>query len=162
MSPNNEISMQKRLKTYGLLAGVLAIWGVLGFRIIGALHPKVPQTSNQERSVLFSPKAINNVDSFSVQRMERDPFLGTLTTIHKKNNPQKAISTVKKTEWPAIVYNGIISKQGGSEKICIISINGIQSMMKIGQTLNGIRLLKAGPTEIQVSYKGIKKTISKT
>ena len=144
-----------------LLVTVLAIWGIIGFKIISTLNPDAPKVNKQDNTALFSPKATTTVDTFSIQLSERDPFLGTLYT---KKKPEVKPKTTPKKEaivWIPIIYHGDISKQGSKEKTCVISINGQQYLMGVGMDMDGVTLLKANNTEILVSYKGAKKTIPK-
>jgi type II secretory pathway component PulC len=143
-----------------LLVLVLAIWGIIGYRIVSTIKPKAPNISQQNMDVAFNPNINTKIETFSIQLMDRDPFLGTL--YNKKPSPS---STKHKSTppiiWPGITFQGIISKQNSKEKICILSINGQQHIMKAGKVIEGIKLLKINKKDILVSYKGQSKIIVK-
>lgn len=153
--------MKSKTKTYLLLIAVLSIWGIIGFKIVSTLNPHVPEVSQNENRVVFTPKTNMAIDTFSIQMSERDPFLGTLLV--KKQVANKSVNSTPKEPlvWMPILYHGMVSKRDSNEKICVISIDGQQHIMKVGQDLNGVKLLRATNTEISVGYKGLRKTVSR-
>lgn len=143
------------------MVAVLAIWGIIGFKMASTLNPDAPKVAQQDVTVLFSPKIETNMERFAIQVSERDPFLGTLYTKKKPERKPKAIPKKETVVWPQIIYDGIVSKQDSKEKICVLSINGQQHLMEVGMDMDGVKLLKTNNTEILVSYKGTKKSIAK-
>lgn len=145
-----------------LLGLVLVIWGIVGYKIISTIKPTPPNANQQYSNVVFNPNINTQVDTFSIQLLGRDPFLGTLY-YKKKLNPSLKINKPKEDiVWIPVIYHGTVSKQDSKEKICVLSINGQQHIMKIGQEMNGVKLIKANNIEVIVSYKDAKKTIIKT
>lgn len=153
--------MKNKTKTYILLVAVLTIWGIVGFRMVSTLNPDTPKVVQQDETVLFTPKTEADVERFDVQPSERDPFLGTMYTQKKTKAKPKVLHKKEPLVWPAILYHGDVSKQGSNAKICVISINGQQHIIKVNQKMDGVKLLKANSTEILVSYKGATKSIVK-
>lgn len=154
--------MKSKTKTYILLVAVLTIWGVIGFKILSTLNPDAPKISKSDNAVLFSPKKNTSKEFFFIQPFERDPFLGTLIVKKEINNNAKIIKPREgKLIWPSIFYQGAVSKQDSKDIICVISINGNQHVMKVGQEMDGFKLLKANKDKITVGYKGAKKEITK-
>lgn len=153
--------MNNKAKTYILLVTVLAIWGIIGFKILTTLNPDAPNMMPQNDMVAFKPKTNIAVDTFSVQLTERDPFLGTLYIKKKPKAKTKRVKPKEALVWAPIIYHGAIAKQQSKTQVFVISINGQQNLMKVGQEVNGIKLVKANAKEIRVTYKGEKKTIAK-
>lgn len=151
--------MQSKTKTYILLASVLGIWGVIGYKIISTLNPETPELASTAFNTSFTPKVTTTLDTFSIQATERDPFLGTLYT--KKRLITKSTKKVE-VVWLPIVYHGSVTQQASGNKIFVISINGEQHLMKLGQTIKEIKLLRANANEITLSYKGERKKIKKS
>ena len=87
--------------------------------------------------------------------------MGTLLIKKKPEEKPKVKPKSDPFVWPSIVYNGTVSNQNSKEKISVLTINGQQHIMKVGQTMNGVKLLRANNKEILISYKGTKKTIAK-
>lgn len=153
--------MKNKTRTYLLLAAVLAIWGIIGFKIVTTLNPEAPEAKKQDEMVVFTPKSHTVKDTFSIHPTQRDPFLGTLY-VKKQESTTPRITTPKEAfVWIPILYHGTVSKQDSKEKLYILSINGQQHIMKIGQEIQEVKLIKATNTEILVSYKGQRKMVSK-
>ncbi|TBN04458.1 hypothetical protein EYD45_07525 [Hyunsoonleella flava] len=151
--------MKNKTKTYLLLVLVLAIWGVIGYRILAAVNPSEPEITAQNIDVTFRPKVNSKIDTFSIKTVNRDPFLGTLHV--KKQVAAKKIAP-KIIEWKPIVYHGKISKESGNKSVFILSIEGHQYLVKSGQVVNDIKLISGNTKQIVVSYKGQRKTVLKT
>ncbi|MDD7886050.1 hypothetical protein [Flavivirga sp. 57AJ16] len=153
--------MKNKTKTYVLLALVLGIWGIIGYRIVSTINPVAPDVVQQGFEVAFNPKAQIEVDTFSIQPVNRDPFLGTLLV---KKKPKRTFKkpTQPKVVWLPVLYHGSISKQDTKTKVFIVSINGQQNLMKIGQTIHGVKLIKGNSNSVTLTYKEARKTIQKT
>lgn len=151
--------MKNKTKTYVLLILVLAIWGVIGYRIFSAVNPSTPEISQQHLDISFRPQTYHKVDTFSISTVNRDPFLGTLI-VEKKKIPKKTRG--KTIEWKPINYHGTISKKDANPNIFIVSIDGKQYLMKKGQVFNDVKLVKGNSNQITVSFQGIRKTIERT
>ncbi|TXG34843.1 hypothetical protein [Seonamhaeicola maritimus] len=151
--------MKNKTKTYVLLAVVLGVWGVIGFKIFSFVNPKTPDVSKNNSEVAFTPKVNTELDTFSIQPSNRDPFLGNLY-IKKKSIVKKNI--IPEVVWLPITYHGSLNKQSGKNKVFVVSINKKQSLMKLGQAVDGVKLLNGNTNKIIVSYKGNRKTIPKT
>ena len=153
--------MKNKTKTYILLALVIGVWGVIGYRILETVSPSDVNPTAQNFDMSFNPKHTITVDTFSVQIANRDPFLGTLLT--KKKVVKKSNKTIPKPEinWKPIIYHGIIQKEDGKTKLFIISIGGQQRILKKGQVFDETKLVKGSEKEITMQYKGKRKTFSK-
>ena len=143
--------MLKNKKTPILLIAVLIVWGIIGFQIYRYLNPdeeKLQEISIEE----FKPIAKKQQETYQVKIHERDPFLGKLLV-----KPKKITRTiVKKTPitFPNVLYNGII--ESTKKKTFIMTINGQQKEISIGQTFNEVTLLKGSSREVLLRYKGKK------
>lgn len=151
--------MKKKTKTYILLVIVLAIWGIIGYRIIATLNPKNQATAPNAVDIGFNPEKKNGIDTFSIQMAKRDPFLGIIyKPKSKKNSPKKNMP--KPVAWLPISYQGMIKKHGSKEQqIFAVTIENTQYLLKAGQTVKEISLIKGGVKEITVRYKNREKTI---
>lgn len=152
--------MKNKTKTYLLLALVLTIWGLIGFKVLSTINPNITKINIKEELV-FTPR--NNVvqDTFSIKTAVRDPFLGTIHVKKKVLNKTEISNHKEILIWIPIIYHGMVSKKEGKEKIYVVSIEGQQSLIKIGQDIGGVKLLSATNSEIVVSYRGKKKAIPK-
>lgn len=142
-----------------LLVAVIGIWGFIGFRIVLALNPELPKPEPKVFSVNFNPKAPIKLDTFSIHKVKRDPFLGTLqkttTPVVKQNITYK--STL---QWPMITYNGLIKSQSTADQIFVVNINNKQYLLKKGQTMDSVVLINGNHKTITLRYRNHKKTFN--
>ncbi|MFI1772549.1 hypothetical protein [Thalassobellus citreus] len=154
--------MKSNIKTNLLLVAVFAVWGIIGFKMVSALDSDTSKIELQDTKVLFTPKEDIGIESFTIEPLERDPFLGTMRMKKEKHMTSKESKPKQQVVWMPIIYHGTVSKQGSKDKICVLSINGHQQILKVGQEVNAVKLIKATNSEIIVRYKGKRKTIVKT
>lgn len=148
--------MNKQQKTYVLLGAVLIIWGIIGYQFFN--HFSSNDTPEIETSTFtFTPKKKTQQKGYIVKADYRDPFLGKLPSAKKKKVVAKKKTTPKATiPFPNVAYNGVVE---GGTKSYILTINGNQEIMTIGQTLHKITLKKADKTSAVVVFNSEEKTI---
>ncbi|MCK8479013.1 hypothetical protein [Psychroserpens algicola] len=150
--------MKNKKKTYVLLALVLIVWGTVVYRVIVGLNPDLPELDIQQAMQIKDFKFVSKIDTFSIQVVDRDPFLGTrftkkvLTTNNKKRIP---------LIWHPIEYFGILQSNETKQQIFIVKIKGKQYLLKKGQTMDSIRLLYGNAKRITLDYKNQQKVISR-
>lgn len=150
--------MNKQQKTYGLLGIVLIIWGMIGYQIYMRMHPAAPKLNTENRPRFFQKKKTDKHIFYNIHQAYRDPFLGGFPT--KKRIQQKTSIAKKPTiVFPSIQYNGSVENNEG--KSYILTINGKQDIVKIGQVLQGVQLIKASKNEVSVKFKNELKNIPK-
>ncbi|MBS9464164.1 hypothetical protein KIM67_17205 [Flagellimonas sp. 389] len=149
--------MSKNVKTYLLLGLVLAIWGIIGFRILGVFSPEREAVVAVEK-LNFKPKEIVERDTFSILADYRDPFLGTLSATKKKtgtsSRPKPPV-----VAFPNIMYTGLITDQQTKANIFFVTIAGKQFLMQKRGMENEVTLISGNGKHIKVRYKGKLKTI---
>ncbi|MEX0274329.1 MAG: hypothetical protein AB3N16_08130 [Flavobacteriaceae bacterium] len=142
--------MKKSRKTYILLGLVLAIWGVLGFRIVKTLNP--PEEKNEVVSGVTAdlPVVIKKRDTFSIAANYRDPFLGTLP---KKQRSAKATAK-KETVAPkrTIAYQGSVATNGTKSRLFFVTVDGQQHVFEKGKEIDGVTLIRGSEKSIKVKY----------
>lgn len=149
--------MTKQQKTYVLLAAVLLIWGIIGYQFINQFSSNNTEVSTTS-SFNFIPKKIKQQESYTVKADYRDPFLGKLPTDKKKKIYKKKKVPKTNIPFPAIIYNGVV--EGGSKsKSFILSINGAEEIMTVGQTFKKVTLKKADESKVVVLFNSVSKTI---
>lgn len=155
--------MNKKTKTYLLLTAVLGIWGTIAFKIVNGLSPDLPQSSEPVLDISFKPKTIKAIDTFSIQNVERDPFLGTLSASKTNNKPKetKNSNQIVTKHQPKITYSGLVKKQTTADKVFVVNINNQQYLLKQGQTADSVKLLRGNTKEITIRYKNQTKTINR-
>ena len=150
--------MKKQQKTTLLLLLVLAIWGVLGFKIVSSLSPDAPELSSDSLENSFTPVASVERDTFSIAANYRDPFLGTLP----KSRKAKSKRQVKAQELPdkEVTYSGFITDNNTNKKIFFISVDGQQQMLSKREQFHGVTLLSGDENKIKIKYNGKTRSVS--
>jgi hypothetical protein len=145
--------LKSKTKTYLLLAAVLGIWGAIGYRIISGVSPTISEVKQDNFDMVFNPKSNTEVDTFSIQSLERDPFLETLSDTKEA----KKLSTKKPLEpvidyMPSVTYSGLVKKQSTSNQVFVVTINNNQFLLKKGQIADSVTLVKGNDKEIVIRY----------
>ena len=89
--PPNPLELKNKTKTYVLLVLVLGVWGTVAYKIVAALNPELPEMPQQALRLSNNYRMDTKRDTFSIQRVNRDPFLGTLerpVTPKKRKSPK--------------------------------------------------------------------------
>lgn len=151
--------MKKQQKTYILLAVVLCIWGVIGYQIYSRMNPSIPELEDVEIQTTFRKQKNVVASYYELKKEYRDPFTGkypkkkVVKRKKKKPAPKKELLPL-----PRIVFNGTV--ENGKKKTYILTINGQQELLKIGDTLQKVILLNVKDTLIKVKFDGRITTIS--
>lgn len=139
------------------MIATLSIWGIIGYKITTALNPEIPSQPGQQMQVNFKPESNTEKDTFSIEMVPRDPFLGT---IYRKANNSPARNTERSTvEWPQVTYAGVVKITNTKDQVFVVNINAKQYLLKKGQKMQEVVLLNGNSKEIIVKYKNQQKTI---
>ncbi len=153
--------MKKKQKTYLLLLAVMAIWGILGFRIIKTISPSGPKSSDLPTTADFKPIKPKERDTFSILADYRDPFLGTLPKLTTKRINKKPKSVNPSLPEKSITYSGLVNDQTSKQMIFFLDIDGQQVMLSKNETRAGVKLVSGNAENIRVRYNGLTKTIKR-
>jgi len=153
--------VKKNTKTYLLIAAALGIWGTIGYQVINGINPNAPEVIQENVAIAFNPKTAIVRDTFSIQSVERDPFLGTLTSKRNQKKPRPINKKVEDTSWMDITYQGLVRQKNSEYKVFVVTLNGEQHLLKKGQKVNNYTLLNGNNSEVLIRYNNIKKTIAK-
>lgn len=151
--------LKSKTSLYILLPLVVIIWGIVIYRVVGAVSEE-PETI--ENIPVVSKGEIKRIekDTFSLVSINHDPFLGhyykTAVPVEKKKIPSET-----KIEWPAVTYLGLVSDSGKSSKIHILQINGKQFLMEKGNSAEGIKIIGSRSNEVILLYKRDRKVFIK-
>jgi len=139
--------------TYILLAIVCLIWIGIAVEIVNAFSDNDESVAAVNTPILN--KKIESIDKevFSVQTVNRDPFLGTLQKKRIVKKPQKKITKPKKTiRWPRIDYKGIITDKS-SKAVFLIEVNGVVQLMKKGIAQSDLILIRGDKSSVTLLYE---------
>lgn len=165
ISLSNSVMKSKKL-TYGLILSVIAVWGIIFYRIYvaaqgeesfagGISYPK----SSYEPLDDYKIK-----DTFTLALNYRDPFLGEAAKTEEPSASASAVPAVANfamnpvpskppVNWEVIRYTGYIVNPGIKKAVAIMNINGKEYMMSEGEKADGVMLLKSFRDSVKVSYQ---------
>lgn len=134
---------------------VIVIWGFLIYKIVDAFSSENIDIAKTKKTSFKPPKKVQK-DTFSLVPIETDPFLGT---VYAKSKPtSQNINYTRKPkdekEWPSIGYFGIVADNRSSSSVYIVSINGQQFLVKKGDTLQKLKIIKGSEENISIRYEG--------
>ncbi len=133
--------MQNRAGTIFLFVVVLAIWGIIAFKIYDYIKGgnaeagsgRLPDKSEQGETFI--------VDSFALLPDYRDPFLGYENPVKRKIVPVPVnihkpldVPPVKAMQWPPVLYKGLVYNEDTKTKAGLVNISGKSKMVSEGDT----------------------------
>ena len=152
--------MKKQQKTYVLLGAVLLIWGIIGVQIYNRINPSESEIEVVTGSSSFERKTTTENVTYQLKPIYRDPFFGKFPV--KKKKKKKKPKTVKKEPqkpFPNIIYNGLI--KGATENTYILTINRKQHIVKKGEIVDNISILKGTSSEVTIGFEKQQKIFEK-
>lgn len=138
-----------------LLPIVIVIWGFLIYKIVDAFSSESIDIAKTQKATFKPPKGIQK-DTFSLFPIETDPFLGTVYAKSKPTSQNVNATHRPKSEkqWPSIGYFGIVADKKSTSSVYIVSINGQQFLLKKGDTLQKLKIIKGSDENIFIRYEG--------
>lgn len=163
--------MKKRINAI-LLIIVAGLWSTV-------IYKYVRQYFNTDEAIAFTTNINSNVnkikakENFSLNPIERDPFLNqtqskkTISrpikiTQTKKNNtiPVLKPTTTTQKPFPSIIYLGYIKSNNQENELILVKINGVLQKIHNNETKNGIKIKKNQKDTIAVTFQNTTKKFS--
>lgn len=138
---------------------VLGIWGTIGYKIISGVNPVSLENNNQIISSKYTFDLKQEKDTFSIKPQSKDPFLGAITFPKKANDITPHSTPQKKVNFPKVVYKGILKTQKSADKIFVVSVNNKEHLLKLGQTIDSVKLVSGNSERIVVRYNNTTETL---
>lgn len=162
--------MNKKHINIVLIVVVVGLWGTVLYKYVNRFFvtEDFPYTSqNLSMPIIAKIKK----DSFTIQPLERDPFLGKLL-VKKQNNftPNNPVikSFVKKNPepkmtnpFPRIQYFGYIKSQDKSEKLILLKVNNKLERVRLKANIDGLIIEKIYKDSIEVLFNKEKRVINR-
>lgn len=157
--------MRDKWVNYILIPVVLAVWGIVFYKIFGSLigsHKGAVINYNDKSTTQEQEDA-----SFKLMADYRDPFQGESFETASKQRPTGSDAESKvtneekapETKWPAINFLGTIKKQ--KETFAIMKIYNKTFTMKKGEEIENVKVVKIMKDSVQIQYQGTTKIIGK-
>lgn len=135
----------------------MVVWGLVIYRIIAALNPELPDIAPPSLSGLKVESIKRDSLSFTMTKLDRDPFLGTIT---KQDTFKivKAQSSIPKNNIE-VTYKGIIMPSSKEAAIFILQIKNRERLLKVGQSVDSVTLIKGNASTVTIKYNHIVRQI---
>lgn len=155
-----------------MLAAVLAIWGVIFYKI----YDKLKGDNDASPSFILPEDRLplaHAVDTFALLANYNDPFAHESARETHREGFTPAIAAVKPavvksiakpvaaTPDPQVKYLGMIRNNASKKKVALVTIDGKSSMLQEKQSSDNVRLLKILNDSLEVMIGGKKCIIRK-
>jgi hypothetical protein len=139
----------KRLQTF-LLFLVLAIWGMVAFRVYGTM---APGESDGPESDITQANMHMPHESFVFKADVRDPFHFT-SRIQRRDSSQIS-ARLAKPVWtpPSLKLTGILQSKSRKKTVVLEDSAGAAFFLSEGDTLSGVKILKIGTNEVSYLFR---------
>jgi hypothetical protein len=146
-----------------LLILVMCLWGTVIYKYVNQYFIKNEPFNFKTKSNYTFKNEILKKDTFNLEKIDRDPFLGNMTTLfkdinttsHKKNSrkqlniePQK----VAKKIFPNIIYYGYIKATDKSQETILLFIDGKFSRLNLNEDKDGLKIISLKKDSIRVFF----------
>lgn len=139
--------MKSKTTLWILIPAVLSIWGAIGWQVYAAMKgdednaaPKVFSTETGENKQIVP-------DTFSLLLDYPDPFAvqSAKPKVNVKSQsqitqPKTAAPVPEQTQWPNIVYSGLVKQPSSGKMLGFLSVNGVSYFVKEGDEVGGVRV----------------------
>jgi len=164
--------MKNKTMTAVLIISVMAVWGIIFYRIFQASgeESSFGTTPEVKKSSYESLDEYRMKDTLALSLNYRDPFSGkqmqvTTTPGVPKATDQPVMSMSNyatpepEVNWSAIQYTGYIVNPEIKRVVALMTIQGKEFMLTEGQQAGGVKILKNNRDSVKVSYSGKTKFI---
>lgn len=163
--------MKSKPLTYLLIVSVAAVWGIIFYRIFSAQGDEeislTPLTKYNKVNESLDDYVMK--DTFILSLNYRDPFLTDVPDVNIKtanitSEAQKSsvneLSHKPAINWNIIKYTGFISNPLKKSPVAIVQVNGTEHMMKEGESMDGVKLIRILRDSVKVTYQNKTKFIT--
>jgi len=156
--------MNKQKLNKVLILFLILIWGFVGYKFIsntGSTHSPVEMSKNSELAVHVTTILR---DTIHINKLNRDPFLGTYI-VKKKKSIKKAVRRKPKARkiisWPQVEYFGYVKNHNNKSPLVLLKINGQVKRIRKEDKLEVFRINSVYKDSIIISIGREKRTIKK-
>lgn len=168
--------MNKKVNTYLLLVLTVSIWGGVLYKIFTGVNTGDQRLDNETLSTEREERYVMN--DFELSLGYKDPFLGNSTiqsplttsrTVDPRVNDQtkgsghknKKQGLEKDGQHHHIIYKGEIQGYSSSVKVAVIQINGVDHLVRVGEKVGVITVVKITADRLTISDAGTIKNFEK-
>jgi len=163
--------MEQKNTKYLLALTLVAIWGLLGFRVFNKMNP--PKLQFVDNGIVADEVKILEKDSLSLLVNYPDPFLTgkleskvpiNVAAIPRKTFPTAAVKVAPKKKqkivFPKLSYKGNVKLKNG-RNAALVNIEGQIMNLGLGEKYESISLVQIYEDSIQINFNGHLRTYLK-
>ncbi|MGV7108099.1 hypothetical protein [Flavobacterium sp. U410] len=153
--------MTKKHINIVLIAVVVALWGTVLYKYVNRFFAdnEIAYTPQE-----FSTPVITQIkkDTFNLQPLNRDPFLGKILAkkeeaprqrrIVQPSSPKKSVEPKAVKPFPSVKYFGYIKSQDKNEELILLKVNNRLERVRLNSDIDGLLVKKIYKDSVVVSY----------
>lgn len=158
--------MKNRKLLYLLVPLALFLWSMIIYRIFNQVNQK-DETLRFSENINYNPEK-PLTDTFELIANYSDPFLerSFITSADYSNSSNVRIDDIPKefssnVSWPEIRYRGMILNKNANKYLFMVEIDKINHLVKSGDQVGSIKIVKVSKDSITVKFKNYTKTVLK-
>ena len=154
--------MKNRKTAYFLVPVVLAIWGMIGWKVYAAIGGNNKDSSIPSVQKKVKPSASEISDTIELIANYRDPFLDKSVVINDNSKPKIQNSKLPQVKvadppnvsvsWPKIIYHGLIRKSGSEKTLGFLSVDGKSHFVQMGDEAGEVKVGKIWKDSVEVFF----------
>jgi hypothetical protein len=163
--------MKNRKTAYIMVPIVLAIWGMIGWKVYAAMKGKDDQILAQVTGEKIKTTVEKISDTISLIADYRDPFLGKSIVIKdskfeiRNSKKELAVKVPVKEKialaWPKVVYHGLIKRTTDQKTVGFLNVNGRSYFVKGGEAAGEVNVGKLWKDSVEIVFGKDKKVFRK-
>lgn len=162
--------MRNRKLIFVLLPLAIFIWGLIFYKIFMYINGDHTKPALYQKGDSLPANPIFH-DTITLIAHYRDPFLdvfeargNTVKSMKAQENIRKEdlFPQLRKVTWPDLIFRGIIVQKGSTQPTGLLVINGVNLLIKNGETYQNVRIHNIYSDSVIVFFQKERKTIYKT
>lgn len=162
--------MKNKKTAYILVPIVLAVWGMIGWKVYAAMQGKEEMFAVVVPDEKVKPVGADVPDTITLIADYRDPFLGGISI--KENFKFEILNSKLKTAkvpdqpkdaivWPSISYHGLVKKNGGEKVVGFLNVGGESFFVRGGEVVGEIQVGKLWKDSVEILFGKEKRVFRK-
>ena len=163
--------MKNKKTAYIMVPIVLAIWGMIGWKVYAAMKGNDEKLSSVILEEKVKTTGAEIPDTISLIANYRDPFLGKMFVEKKdsRTKTQDLKSTARKApvtpviapSWPIVSYHGLIKRTGDQKTVGFLNVNGKSYFVQGGEEAGEVKVGKMWKDSVEILFGKDKKIFKK-
>lgn len=151
--------MKNKKLSWFLLPAVLAIWGMIGWKVYAAINGEDENFTSESQQAKLTVDTSAVPEEYTLLLDYRDPFFET------KPKPKSNSSTVKKADqvvpknvvqsgvqWPAVSYGGLVRQTQSGKTVGFLIVNGTSHFVSAGEVVGDLSVTKMWGDSVEVKF----------